>query len=249
MKDKDVVCNRIIDKQLREEMKMLILSEFDDKCFRRGNLFDRYRTILRSKNLPVPEWRKLNNLFYTVSKNLIYDGFLKNLNHGSYYANSAGIEREEAEEEFVGTVEDGDMVEDEEPEMLLTKVMGKGKSEVYVYYYPSYKELADLKGERYFRCKIGMTSRGLERRLGKPFCTDAPERRIVAIRILTDTPEDVEKYLHSALKSAGRQVKSTYGREWFMTNPEEVLKLYAGMVDLLEGDQVTCLVEPMYITV
>lgn len=247
MKDKDVVCNRIIDKQLREEMKMLILSEFDDKCFRRGNLFDRYRTILRSKNLPVPEWRKLNNLFYTVSKNLIYDGFLKNLNHGTYYANSGGIEREETEEEFVGTVEDGAMIDDEEPEMKLTQVVGNGRYEVYLYYFPAYRELAELKGEPYFRCKIGMTTKGVERRFGKPFSTDAPELRYVAIRIRTDFPEDVERYFHSALKSAGRQC-STYGREWFMTNPAEVLKLYSAMTDLLKGDQ-DCLEEPMCTTV
>ena len=247
MKNTDVIYNRIMDKQLREEMKALILSEFDDKSFRRGNLFDRYRTALASKNLPMPGWRKLNNLFYTVSKNLIYDNLLKPLSHGTYYANSAGIVDDETEEEFVGMVEDGEMSNDEEPEMALTKVVGHGRYEVYLYYYPSYRQLAQLKGEQFFRCKIGMTTKG-DKRFSKPFNTDAPERRYVAIRIRTDVPEEVEKYFHSALKAAGRQCK-TYGREWFMTNPEEVLRLYVAMTDLYKGDQEDCFEEPMCTTI
>ena len=36
---------------------------------------------------------------------------------------------------------------------------GKGNYAVYVYYYDVYKELAKLKGEKYFPCKIGRTDR------------------------------------------------------------------------------------------
>lgn len=249
MKKNNMDHNRIMDEKLREEMKVLILHEFDDKAFRRGDLFERYQKTLEAKNLPVPAWRKFNNMFYTVSKNLRYAGLLKSLGRGTYYANAAEIRDEEPEEEFVGTVEDGDIIEDEEPEMSLTKIVGTGQSEVYVYYYPAYRELAKKNGEEFYRCKIGRTSKGIESRMGRPFCTDAPERRTVAVRIRTDFPEEVEKYLHAAMKSAGRKCANVYGREWFMTNPEEVMKLYTGMADLLNGEQETCLAEPMYTTV
>lgn len=159
MKSKNSDYNRILNRQLREEMKALILAEFDGQSFRRGNLYEKYQKTLEAKNLPVPGWRKFNNMFYTVSKNLRYAGLLKSLGSGTYYANAAETRDEESEEEFVGTVEDGDIIEDEEPEMSLTKIVGTGQSEVYVYYYPAYRELA----KKTVKNSIGVRLEGLQR--------------------------------------------------------------------------------------
>ena len=243
--------NLISDKYLREEMKALILAEYDDKSFRLGDLLAKYRNALKGKNIEAPEMRKLNNLFYSVKTDLVNDGLLISVKRGTYYCNSAGVNEgiDEMEEEFVSEVEDGPIIDDKEPDLALTTVVGNGASDVYVFYYPCYRELAELKGEKTYRCKIGLTYKGIPRRFSRQYCTDAPERRYIAVRIRTDYPQEVEKYIHSALKAAGRQCTGVYGREWFMTSPEEVLALYASMSGVLNGSKGDSIDELMCTTI
>lgn len=115
-----------------------------------------------------------------------------------------------------------------EAEALLTpeSVHGTGGNCVYVYYYPAYKELADLKGETRWLCKIGLSTVEAAMRVNQQSGTSMPEKPIIALEFKTDNPSELEKALHSMLSIRGHKSAPSPGQEWFRTNPEEVKTIY-----------------------
>lgn len=110
-----------------------------------------------------------------------------------------------------------------EPE-IAEHVIGDGPESVYVFYYPAYKELAKLKGEFNWPCKIGSTAgRATERIQGQG--TPMPEKPSLAIVFKTDKAEAWEKALQNTLKATGKHMPEAPGQEWFVTTPEKILKL------------------------
>jgi hypothetical protein len=82
--------------------------------------------------------------------------------------------------------------------------------------------------QKVWPCKIGKSK-------------SAPDVRIVAqgaltahatvptipLALKTNNSEQLEALIHAALKSAGRHMKGSPGREWFKTNPTELRRCTA----------------------
>lgn len=110
-------------------------------------------------------------------------------------------------------------------------VHGNGDNCVYVYYYPAYKELAELKGETRWLCKIGLSTVEASMRVNQQSGTSMPEKPVIALEFKTDKPSELEKALHSMLSIRGQKSAPSPGQEWFRTNPEEVKMLYDFITD------------------
>ncbi|MFE4082273.1 GIY-YIG nuclease family protein [Paenarthrobacter sp. YIM B13468] len=102
-------------------------------------------------------------------------------------------------------------------------VEGEGQGSVYVYYFPAYKELAELRGNINWPCKVGMTAAGNARiRIADQQGTAMPEKPVLAYLRRTDTPRKLETNIQSILFFRNQQLGDAPGEEWFWTNPEEI---------------------------
>ena len=132
-----------------------------------------------------------------------------NPNQGFWTINSAGIEVD-----ISAIPASVDRKED-------TLTVGQGSSTVYLYYFPEYK-----KGE-YYPCKVGKTD--ADDVLGyvvNQAGAALPEKPKIGLLIKTDNPNGVETGIHGLLDDKGRRKTDAPGREWFVTNTDEVKHLY-----------------------
>ncbi|WP_395402263.1 GIY-YIG nuclease family protein [Arthrobacter sp. UC242_113] len=117
------------------------------------------------------------------------------------------------------------LVDDETDELDLTDsiVEGAGAGSVYVYYFPGYRLLADLRRDDRWPIKVGMTSVGDAKiRISDQQGTAMPEQPLVAYVRRSDTPLKLERLVHAVLFYRGRQLDDAPGSEWFSSNPEEI---------------------------
>ena len=111
---------------------------------------------------------------------------------------------------------------DLEPESTI----GSGKSSVYLYYYPQYRESAESKGEKVWECKIGRTIHGEADGRIRGQATGLPESPKIGLHIKTDKEVKIEQIIHDILKLRGKHIEDAPGREWFQTSPSEVEEIY-----------------------
>lgn len=114
--------------------------------------------------------------------------------------------------------------------------IGSGKASVYVYYYDSYKELAELKGKDVWECKIGRTDVDPIGRIVSQAGTCYPELPHIALIINCDDSSALEIALHSALKFQNKWLEDAPGTEWFLTSPQEIKRIYS---------MLSCIVSPV----
>ena len=114
--------------------------------------------------------------------------------------------------------------------ILADEELGIGSGVVYVYYYPIYKEMADLKGESIWECKIGKSVVDAYGRVKSQTGTSMPECPHIALVLNTDFENDLEKAIQLILKIRGQCLDSAPGKEWFITNPAEVKAIYSFIV-------------------
>ena len=120
-------------------------------------------------------------------------------------------------------------------EQTYPKFLGKGKQEVYLYYYPTYRENAELKRppvwkeyrkDALWRCKIGEThdqdTETRTKQQGRVF----PEKKVTALVMRTDDSKRLETMIQEILKMWNRHAKDADGKEWFLTSPAEVKRIY-----------------------
>ncbi len=105
-------------------------------------------------------------------------------------------------------------------------ITGSGKSSVYLYYYPQYRESAESKGEKVWKCKIGRTIHGKADTRIRSQATGLPEIPKIGLHIKTDKPKEIERSIHSILKGRGKHIEEAPGSEWFLTSPSEVEEIY-----------------------
>ena len=110
------------------------------------------------------------------------------------------------------------------------KVIGKGKRAVYVYYYDTYKELALLKGNKRWECKIGRTDVDPIARIFSQSGTCYPESPHLALIIYCEDSLLLEKAFHSILKINNKWLIDSPGKEWFLTSPEEIEQMYHSII-------------------
>jgi len=101
---------------------------------------------------------------------------------------------------------------------------------VYIYYYPSYRELAELKGEDKWPCKIGRTERDAETRI-KEQGTGMPEHAKQEVIIETDDPRGLEQMIRSSLKRKEMHIQDAPGDEWYLINSEIAKKIAEAFED------------------
>ena len=121
-------------------------------------------------------------------------------------------------------------------EQTYPKRLGKGRQEVYLYYYRAYRENAVLKkinpvwkvsyGQVLWHCKIGETHDQDTKTRVKQQIGVSPEKPVIALIIRTDNSRRLEKMIKDILKFWNRQVEDAQGTEWFMTSPDEVKNIY-----------------------
>ena len=103
------------------------------------------------------------------------------------------------------------------------KRVGSGNSSVYLYYYPTYRQFAELRGEKTWPCKIGCSEYSDPiHRIHEQTGTGMPEQPKVALVMQTNRPKKMEKAIHKFLD----RVPNAPGTEWFGTNPGEVEDIY-----------------------
>ena len=106
------------------------------------------------------------------------------------------------------------------------RTIGSGKSSVYLYYYPQYRESAESKGEKVWECKIGRTIHGEADGRIRGQATGLPESPKIGLHIKTDNQVKIEQIIHDILKVRGKHIEDAPGREWFLTSPSEVEEIY-----------------------
>lgn len=114
----------------------------------------------------------------------------------------------------------------EEISVKAEKEIGSGNNAVYVYYYDGYRELASMKGNNVWECKIGRTDVDPLARIFSQAGTCYPELPHLALIIRCDDSSLLEKALHSILKIKQRWIVNSPGKEWFLTSPKEIEDLY-----------------------
>ena len=104
------------------------------------------------------------------------------------------------------------------------KTIGSGRKSVYLYYYQWDRDSAKSKDESVWECKIGKTEGPLQERLRQQ-ATDT-EKFKLGLHIKTDKPKKIEDIIHNELKKRGKHIGESLRKEWFLTSPREVEKIY-----------------------
>ena len=108
--------------------------------------------------------------------------------------------------------------------------IGEGSESVYVFYYPAYRELAALKGQNSWPCKIGRTVGSVyERVISRG--TLLPERPRIAFVLNVPHSKEWEKLLQLILKARLQDISEAPGQEWFNTTPEKILKIIRSLIE------------------
>ncbi len=103
--------------------------------------------------------------------------------------------------------------------------VGDGRYLVYALYDKHQKEAAVARGESRWPVKVGRTN-------GRsPFSriqdgAFLPDKLVWGAAIWTDDPRNVEKLMHAALAARERRYQGNGGREFFVTNPAEIVDVY-----------------------
>lgn len=132
------------------------------------------------------------------------------------------------EPELVEVVTDSSEVD--EVMYSVDEILGTGSNAVYVYYYDAYCELARVKGEVLWPCKIGRTDCDPIQRIIGQAGTCYPELPHVALIIYCDDSNVLETAFHNIMKVKGRWMADAPGKEWFMTSPDEIKAIYTSVL-------------------
>ena len=113
--------------------------------------------------------------------------------------------------------------------------LGKGKEEVYLYYFERYREFAELKRapvwkknrDYFWECCIGRSRLQDADTRVKQQGSKLPEKPTHALTMRTDDSTRLERIIHDILKERGKWISKAGGREWFMTSPKKVVQIYS----------------------
>ncbi len=107
---------------------------------------------------------------------------------------------------------------------------GVGSQELYALAFPSMRQLAAIKGESVFPMKIGYSANEDDGALGRirSLILEAaayPEKPSVMLIYRTWDGRKLESHVHKQLRQKQRNVGSALGKEWYLTNPAELLEI------------------------
>ena len=102
------------------------------------------------------------------------------------------------------------------------RTLGRGESCVYLYYYPTYRCLAEYEGKECWPCKIDS--------IESQDRTEMPEPPEIGLIFKTDDSENLEQTLHNVLKFRRKHIEAIPGKKWFLTSPSEVENIYKNLI-------------------
>ena len=119
------------------------------------------------------------------------------------------------------------------PRYSYQQIFGSGKHWVYLYYFSADKKKAksdssspyDDEDVLFWRCKIGKADKDPEDRV-KTQTRGVPVPPRIRLLFRTDEHAALEDAIHKILTVRGRHLKELQGKEWFLTNPKEVIEIY-----------------------
>lgn len=114
----------------------------------------------------------------------------------------------------------------EATQIPIDETLGSGNETVYVFYYDTYRKLAEINGQKHWQCKVGMTSQQTISRIFSQAGTAYPENPHIAIEFKCDDAKRLENAFHSVLSFRKRKVESAPGNEWYYTTPEELKEIF-----------------------
>ena len=144
---------------------------------------------------------------------------------GHWRISENNIEKEDPAVDLVEALQKEPEVVPIEQESLADTVLGQGASYVYLYYLPLYRTYYEGKGNEHWPCKIGRSDIDPIERIYNQTSIGLPEVPIVAIIINTDLPNELEKALQHIISLRKRKIKNAPGKEWFLTNPKEIIAI------------------------
>ena len=115
-------------------------------------------------------------------------------------------------------------------------IFGTGENWIYLYYFPQEKRDAEEKGSSVFPSKIGKAD-GVSRNGHIKY--DAPEKRVesltrgareiakIPLLFRTDSHTTLETAIHKHLELQDKRIRNRPSKEWFLTNPLEVVIIVA----------------------
>ncbi len=118
--------------------------------------------------------------------------------------------------------------EDVDEDLVIEKTIGSGDESVYVYFNPNDKELASLKNEKRWDCKIGRTSGSVSGRIrDQGIKTSFSRNPVVGLRIKTDYSVALERIIHGIMDYSEIEQTDGPGVEWYVTSPDEIERIYS----------------------
>ena len=102
---------------------------------------------------------------------------------------------------------------------------GSGEQIVYCYTFPSYIELAALKGEDRMPMKIGKTSSSCLDRVSFQCGVSNPEQPVIPLAIRVENATAYERAIHRILIIWNRWIDDAPGTEWFKTSKNEIISV------------------------
>lgn len=193
----------------------LLMDLFEDKQFDRQTAIE--CVVLHHKD-NGGDIEGVNGIacFKKASQTLTRKGYMKNRAYGTWEISVGGGEIK---------VEESAKKRESKKNLEADTIVGEGKKAVYLYYFRTYKEIAELKGETEWPCKIGRSDKDPLQRVADQVGTCLPEKPHVALIIKCDDAHNLESAIQSILKLKYKHIGGA-GTEWFTTNPSEVERIY-----------------------
>lgn len=98
----------------------------------------------------------------------------------------------------------------------------QGHEFVYLFFYPTYKEMACLNDVSQWPCKIGRTDINPITRVLQQLNASSPELPELALVFQCNDSRELESTIHHYMKLHRRFLIHDFNQEWFNTNPDEV---------------------------
>lgn len=132
--------------------------------------------------------------------------------------------------QIFSTSQNDDNLDVEQDDLKPEKIIGSGKQSVYLYYYSTYKHLAESQGREVWSCKIGMARSDPINRILSQTRTALPEYPKVGLIIKTDESSLMEGVIQNILRLQDKQKQDAPGNEWFITSSSEVERIYENIL-------------------
>lgn len=109
-----------------------------------------------------------------------------------------------------------------------------GREYIYMFYYPTYREIAFMNDVAQWPCKIGRTDQHPTTRVLQQLNSCAPETPIIALVFQCNDSRILESTIHNYMKLHHRFLEHSFNKEWFNTNPDEVIGVIGSLMQTPE---------------